>query len=140
MIRLILILTALAALISCTPEKRLSRLIRNHPELIKSDTIWKNDTVRTELVKKDSSFYFYQRDTVLIKKGDLEIRYITNQDCTIYIEGRCLPRTIVTRRPYIVNTVTPVASASWWVQYLPILLCASIVYMAFRVRRQQKGE
>ena len=123
--------------ISCTPERRLSRLIKNHPELVSRDTVWKNDTVRTELVKKDSSFYFYQRDTVLIKQGNLEIRYFTRQDSTVYIQGKCLPQTIVTRRPYIVNTVNPIAFKSvldYILQWLPIVALIGLFYFLYRKR------
>lgn len=42
---IILIGIILICTISCTPEKRLARLVKKHPELVQKDTIWNDTTI-----------------------------------------------------------------------------------------------
>lgn len=90
---------------SCTAEQRLARIIRKHPELIARDTIFKKDTIITKEVRKDSIFYYNQRDTVIISKNNLEIKYIFNKDSTVYITGKCKSDTIIREIPVIINDI-----------------------------------
>ena len=90
---------------SCTAEQRLARILRKHPELIARDTIFKKDTIITKEVRKDSIFYYNQRDTVIISKNNLEIKYIFNKDSTVYITGKCKSDTIIREIPVIINDI-----------------------------------
>ena len=81
----------------CTPEKRIARILAHHPELIKSDTIHVTDTIITEGIKKDSSFYFYQKDTIVVQKDNLIMKYFFNRDSTIYLSGEVKRDTIYKR-------------------------------------------
>jgi len=87
----------IALLFSCSPQKRLNRLIKKHPELVKIDTIVVRDTIRdtinvtTELVKIDTIFSLNKiHDTITITKDNLTIRYYhdTVHD-NVYISGEC---------------------------------------------------
>ena len=93
----ILFVILLAFLFSCSPQKRLNRLIKKHPELVKVDTIVVRDTIRdtinvtTELVKIDTIFSLKEiHDTITITKDNLTIRYYhdTIHD-NVYISGEC---------------------------------------------------
>ena len=84
-------------LFSCSPQKRLNRIVRKHPELVKTDTIVVRDTIRdtisitTELVRLDTIFSLNEiHDTITITKDNLTIRYYydTVHD-KVYISGEC---------------------------------------------------
>lgn len=72
---LILLFVAVFA-ISCTPQKRLQKLLNRHPELLKFDTI--NDTLTRPAIEFDSAFTARTGDTVFIVKNNVktEFRYL----------------------------------------------------------------
>jgi len=89
---LIIIFTAL--LISCTPQKRLQRLVKNNPELIRVDTIHFVDTIQhvTEEVHKDTVIANFStfKDTLIINKDNLTVKtYYNFTTDSIYIFGEC---------------------------------------------------
>tara|TARA_R110000744_G_scaffold335959_1_gene441289 strand:- start:181 stop:609 length:429 start_codon:yes stop_codon:yes gene_type:complete len=88
--------------VSCSPTKRLHRLIRNNPYLLTvKDTVIIKDTIKynTDRVFRDSIFLINdaRRDTVIIKENNLTIRTYINGD-TIYMSGEC--DTIFIEVPY----------------------------------------
>lgn len=98
----------LAALFSCSPSKRLSRLILKHPELVKSDTTYISDTTVINQIRVDTSFKNeISRDTTTITKERLTIKYYNRGD-TIFWSSKVEADTIIKEIPVIVNTVTPV--------------------------------
>jgi hypothetical protein len=105
---------------SCDPSKRIARIIKRHPELVKTDTVWKVDTIRTKSVQKDTTFFYNQPDTVYMNQGKLQVKYYYNQrDSTIFIQGKCKADTIVKMYPIQVNSVS-VAKALKWHEKLKI--------------------
>lgn len=114
----IVTLFCIAALIvlclcSCDPSKHIARIIKRHPELVKTDTVWKKDTIVVAGASKDSSFHFYQHDTVLIKKDNMTVKYFFNKDSTVYIQGKCDPKIIYKAYPVQVNSISVKESLSW---------------------------
>lgn len=99
----IFILSAIILVTSCDPAKRISRIVKRHPELVKVDTVWKSDTIIVSGASKDSTFRFYQHDTVVLKKDNLTVKYFFNKDSTVYIQGKCAPDTIVKYYPVQIN-------------------------------------
>ena len=99
---------------SCSPSQRIARILSKHPELIKSDTIWRKDTIVTKEVKKDTSFYFYQPDTVYMTQGKLQVKYYFNHDSTIYLQGKCLADTIYKYYPIQVNPLSLEKHLKWY--------------------------
>ena len=130
--------------ISCTPEKRIARILANHPELIKSDTIHVTDTIITQGVKKDSSFYFYQKDTIVIKKDNLIMKYFFNRDSTIYLSGEIKTDTIYKDRIVTINSVSVEAHLKWYeklqrffiANFFWILVIVVVLYFAYRIMRK----
>ena len=75
---LIIILTAL--LISCSPSKRINRIVKKHPELLIKDTITVLDTVIIESYHHDTTTKFIEHKTVEVinnEKVRLEYKYDT---------------------------------------------------------------
>lgn len=117
---------------SCTPQKRLDRLIRKYPELVKIDTAIVHDTVHTETIKadtvfKDTTYFRLLRDTITVTNDRLTIRQYHYRD-SIFIEGECLGDTIIKEIavPYqTVKAVTEHKTPSYikWIVIGLIILC-----------------
>jgi len=79
-------------LFSCTPQKRLSRLIDRHPYLAQKDTVKTTDTFSITVpgVKADSSFLLddARRDTIVIRNEQMTIKTFIHKD-TLYVSGEC---------------------------------------------------
>ncbi len=96
----------LALLGSCTPQQRIARILKRHPELIKSDTIFKRDTIYTVSVEKDTVFNYYTKDTVVIREGKLTMKYFYNDhDSTVYLKGKCEADTVYKMYPHVISSV-----------------------------------
>ena len=141
-------------LFSCSPQKRLNRIVRKHPELVKTDTIVVRDTIRdtisvtTELVKLDTIFSLSEiHDTITITKDNLTIRYYydTVHD-KVYISGEC--DTIFLEVPYekIVEYKVPCESIvveeniKWWYWLWLILATLGFLYSAKELIKKRQVE
>jgi len=65
--------------ISCSPQKRLARLVHKHPELMQMDTIHIRDTFITKQVSIDT-FFSSKLDSFVIVKDNITIKYIRQHD------------------------------------------------------------
>lgn len=89
----------------CTPQKRLSRLLRKNPELISKDTIFKSDTTIVYGTSKDTVFNTsITKDTLVIRDKQLEIRYY-NDGKTTYLKGKCDTVWAIKEIPVQINSV-----------------------------------
>jgi len=67
-----ILLTLSFLLFSCSPQKRLHRLVKKHPELTRVDTIKIQDTIIVPGIKTDTVFSSsLLNDTVTITKENL---------------------------------------------------------------------
>jgi hypothetical protein len=133
-----LLIISIIFICSCSPQKRIARILKHHPELVKSDTVFRPDTVITKLVQKDTSFHFFQPDTVFIKEGKLTYKYFLRHDSTVYLDGKCDPDTIIREIPFIVNntTITPLKPfeerVKLWI-FDNMLLIILVLYVLYRI-------
>jgi hypothetical protein len=119
-------------LASCTPQKRLNRLVKKHPELIKVDTLSVHDTIHIETIKadtvfKDTTFLRLLRDTITVVNDRLRINTYHYRD-SIFIEGECIGDTIIReiRVPYkYIQPVTKVKTPA----YIIILLVGLVILL-----------
>lgn len=94
----------LVLLTACSPSARLARLIKNHPELAKVDTIFKSDTIVIPPAKADTVIYYKQTDTVIVKDNGVTVKYFYNtKDSTVYIRGERDTIRIIREIPVSVN-------------------------------------
>ena len=94
----------------CTPEGKLRRLLKRHPELVKVDTIQVIDTTIVQGVRKDSIISIHRLinsfDTTIIQKEKLTIKMIYTHD-SIYVSGECETDTLYRfRNKYIYRTIS----------------------------------
>ncbi len=119
-------------LASCTPQKRLNRLVKKHPELIKVDTLSVHDTIHIEAIKadtvfKDTTFLRLLRDTITVVNDRLTIKQYYHRD-SIFIEGQCKGDTLIReiRVPYkYIQPVTKVKTPA----YMIILLVGLVILL-----------
>lgn len=82
------------ALFSCSPQKRLNRLVKNNPELAKTDTIYSSRSVTVAAYYKDTSAKAsVNLDGLytLLKKQNIKLDSLSKQKLVNYILNRpCL--------------------------------------------------
>jgi hypothetical protein len=105
LVSLTILFAVITITFSCTPQKRLSRLIALHPELTITDTIKINDTVITTQTRIDTSFHNSTiKDTISIEKEKLKLQIVEILD-TIYIEVEHEADTIIIERKIPVERI-----------------------------------
>lgn len=119
-------------LIGCSPQKRLNRLVKKHPELVQQDTITHRDTIITEHTKvdtvfKDSVFFRLLRDTIRIHYNNVRVTQYHTSD-TIRIEAECLSDTIYYEKRIPIDVIRPVTETKipnymWLIVGGLIILC-----------------
>lgn len=111
---------------SCNPERRISRIIKKHPELLVKDTLVIQDTTITKGTIVDSLFYF-PGDTVIIRDSILTIKYFYNKETQKhFIEGKVKPDTIykTIKVPYEKVVVKPL---TWWQENKDLMVLIALV-------------
>lgn len=119
----LLALLCVLAASSCSPPKRLARLIKKHPGLVKIDTLRYQDTLIVRERRVDTIFYYNQHDTVIKEMNGVTLKYYFNsKDSTVFLEGKTKHDTIIReiRIPY--QTVQPVLSPLTFAQKIKIFI------------------
>lgn len=105
---------------SCGPAAKLRRAERLIKKAEQMGSVWHVDTVTTiqyvpvKSVRIDTAFK-NTRDTVVIEKERLRMRYYTKHD-TVHLQGECLPDTIKIEVPVTVTkTIESRSGPPWWV-------------------------
>lgn len=130
---------------SCTPEQRLSALLKRHPELIKHDTVFRIDTIRVDAVSMDTVLKnTVTKDTIVIKQDKLTIKYFNSKD-SIFIYGKCDSIIKLVNVPVTVNSVSVTPQSRLEVFWnktkdvLILLMLGAILIMAIIVRGEKKA-
>lgn len=108
-------------LAACTPQKRLDRLIRRHPELVRVDSVKIVDAVITREVSIDTMRVMNTHDTFIVNRDRLTVQVIRHQD-SIYVFGRCASDTIIIERNVPVKVVEANSDEGWLKWVVPVLL------------------
>lgn len=54
----------------CTPQKRINRIVKKHPELATPDTVFLSDTITRPAIIIDTQFTLLIHDTIVISNGE----------------------------------------------------------------------
>ena len=118
-------------LASCSPGRRLHRLITKHPELSRTDTIKIQDTVIVPGIKTDTVFHASGlKDTITITKEKLQIRLIQIND-TIYLDATVEPDTVILTKEILVDRIIHTEPLAWWIEYWWVLLIVFFILLLF---------
>lgn len=130
---------------ACTPEQRLARLLKRHPELIKTDTVFISDTTIIPPASTDTLIYYKQTDTVIVKENGVTIKYFYNtKDSTVYIRGERDTITIIKQVPVQVNSASVEPESFWgkaWritKDFLLVALLGAFVALFLLLRKKLK--
>jgi len=130
-------------LASCSPQRRLSRLLALHPELKTPDTLVLRDTIPIPQIQTDTILRLSTlHDTVTLHKDHLQVKIHRLHD-TIYIQSKTLPDTIIKthRIPIqVIRYVQPdkvdnfISKIPWLVVGIGILV-GLVVYLFSRFKK-----
>lgn len=122
-----IILCVLITLMSCSPQKRLNRLLNKHPDLTKVVLI--TDTVITPTLYADTVFSFI-KDTVFLNHEKLNITYYKVND-SVFLSGTCSSDTIVKERPVI--AITPEKSL-YYIKFFVVSAVILVTLLAIKIK------
>ncbi len=119
---LILICIIILAIVatSCDCSYHLSRAKKKCNQALLSDTLIVHDTIITKGDRMDTTFYYVQKDTVIVHEGKLVMKYFYNtHDSTVFLKGQCLPDTVFYEKQIISNSLElkddPLVKYRWWI-------------------------
>lgn len=132
------------ALLSCGPTQQLRRAERLISKAESKGAVWKIDTVYKETsftitgVETDTIFVPHEGDTVIIEKERLSVKFVDLPGEKVYIEGKCLPDTVIMSVPYQVTKTIQAGKSIWnythWFAILFVfgLFCGAIILAIFK--------
>jgi hypothetical protein len=95
-----------------------------------TETITVTDTIRVSEVRKDSLFFYNQKDTVIIQRDNLQIKYFYSND-SVYINGTCKEVTVIKERVVTVNKYKP--KENYWYLWVISFLLGVILLKRFKL-------
>ena len=124
-------------LISCTPQKRLNRLVRNHPYLSKIDTIKIVDTIVVPNYEYDTiETVTYHDTTVIVNNEKIEARYYYDTlRKEIWHEITCKNDTIIKDRLIPYEKVT-VQELTFWEKYGSMVIFGILIIIGSKVLKK----
>ena len=124
-------------LISCTPQKRLNRLVRNHPYLSKIDTIKIVDTIVVPNYEYDTiETVTYHDTTIIVNNEKIEARYYYDTlRKEIWHEITCKNDTIIKDRLIPYEKVT-VQELTFWEKYGSMVIIGLVFLIGSKVLKK----
>ena len=116
----------------CSPQRRLNRLVKNHPELLQLDTIRVVDTIVVENFTYDTTTLFYSHDTTtVIDNSKIILKYFYDTlTREIFHDVTCVGDTIYYEKLIPIERVV-IKELTWWQKYGSIIIigCFLIVFL-----------
>ena len=122
---------------SCTPQRRLNRLLTNHPELLEKDTIVVRDTVVVENYNYDTTTIIRLHDTTTVINNErviLKYYYDTLRE-VIYHDVECLGDTVYTEKLITVEKAV-FRELSWWEKYKEFIYISLVLLLVLIVLKK----
>ena len=141
--QIIKISLVLILLISCTPQRRLERLLRKHPELTSIDSITIHDTIRVIVpeVHLDTIVTLQQLyDTVYLEQEQLKVKVWMDRYHKVYIQGKCdtvyIDKIVTRKIPIRIYEKTPLWKKiiNWIFVFLLII---TVIYTLYKVAKSK---
>ena len=124
-------------LISCSPQKKLNRLITKYPSLVELDTILVRDTVVVENYNYDTTTLIRTHDTTVVinnEKVVLKYFYDTLRE-TIYHDVECIGDTVYTEKLITVEKAV-FRELSWWEKYKEFIYIGLVLILVLFVLKK----
>ena len=124
-------------LISCSPQKRLNRLITKYPSLVELDTILVRDTVVVENYNYDTTTLIRTHDTTVVINNErvvLKYFYDTLRE-TIYHDVECIGDTVYTEKLITVEKAV-FRELSWCEKYKEFIYIGLVLLLVLFVLKK----
>ena len=139
----VIFLSLLFLLISCSPNKRLQRLVTKHPQLLEIDTlkISVHDTIVLETVSHDTTTkLIYHDSTIIVNNNEVFAKYFYDtltREFHHYIECKGDTVTIIKEvaipvEKVVIKELTWWEKNSQWIWILLSILGVSLVYQKIK--------
>jgi len=114
----------------CSPQKKLQRLVKKHPELLQLDTIVIRDTIIIEDYVHDTTTVIrYHDSTTVIDNSKVILKYfydtITRE---IHHEVECLGKEIITEKVIPYEKIV-IQELTWWQKYGSLVIIISFLIL-----------
>lgn len=132
-------IAVISLLMSCTPQRRFTRLIEKHPHLLTTDTLYVHDTIEVIVpeISVDTIVEMHElHDTVFLEKEQLKVKVYIDREKKVYIEGKCdtvTVKEVIERKipvKYYEKTPTWKRVLNW---FILIIVIIAILYISFRI-------
>ena len=120
---LIAIAICMAILASCTPQKRITRICNNHPQICTYDTIVR-DTIITHRSVIDSTFTFNRIDTIVFERYGVKTQIYRHYDTFTLEQTKTDSVYVITTQKSVVVKESKVPAWFWFVGCFIVLLIA----------------
>lgn len=113
---------AVIILFSCSPQKRLNRLVKKHPSLVQLDTIKIIDTVITPTIQHDTTTVFKvsTHDTVINNEKVFLKYFYDTLTREIHHEYICFGDTIIQEKIIPIEKIV-YKEINWWEKYQSLI-------------------
>ena len=120
--RYIIQVLTVALLFSCSPQKRLNRLVKKHPSLVELDTIKIIDTVITPTIQHDTTTVFKvsTHDTVINNEKVFLKYFYDTLTREIHHEYICFGDTIIQEKIIPIEKIV-YKEINWWEKYQSLI-------------------
>lgn len=98
----LLAFAVMSAFSSCTPERRLKRILKKHPELVKTDTIWRTDFDTIPEIRINTVF---QTDTSTLGLDSIFGAFQGQIDSVLALRLKSEVRNYIINRPFLPDTM-----------------------------------
>ena len=115
---------------SCTPQKRLHRLINKHPGLMQLDTIVIRDTIVIEDYTHDTTTILQFHDSTTVVNNEKVILKYFYDTLTreIHHEYTCLGDTIIQEKIVPYEKIV-IQELTWWQKYGNIIITITVILL-----------
>jgi len=121
-------------IIACSPQKKLNRLIKKHPELLTQDTLNLviHDTIYVENVYYDTVTQLsYHDSTIVVNNEKVYLKYFYDTlTREIFHEVTCYGDTVYYTKeiPVIVDKIV-IKELTWWQKYGSIIIISGVLLL-----------
>jgi len=125
--------------VSCSPQKRINRIVKNNPHLLANDTIRIIDTIIVPNYSYDTINTISYHDTTIIVNNDrVEARYYYDTlRQEIYHEIQCKNDTIIKDRLIPIKTIV-VQEQTLWQKYGSLAIVALLILLVLSIVKKFK--
>jgi len=138
---------------SCTPQKRLDRLVKKHPHLSRIDTVKVTDTltvmvpgIRADTNMTKPTFLAALKDTIILQREQLTVKIYEYRD-SVFIEGSCdtVYKTVIreVKVPYPTmtpNSATHTQKLTWFERLVLVAMFVVLMLAAFALKKAFRSQ